>query len=71
MCILYNIRALRHIQLQLRRDIVCTFSSKDYNTEMLPSLTRLEPRYKVTHTDSDGNTIKKLPGSVSPRLQPR
>ena len=37
---------------------------------MLPSLTRLEPRYDVTpHTDSDGNAMKKLPGSVSPRLQ--
>ena len=40
-------------------------------TEMLPSLTRLEPRYDVTHTDSDGNTMKNLPGSVLPRLQPR
>ena len=73
MCILYNIRALHHnIQLQLRTyiyvAIVCTYRLV---TEMLPSLTRLEPRYDVTHTDSDGNAMKKLPGSVSPRLQPR
>ena len=78
MCTLDNIQALRHIQLQLRTyiymAIVCTYSCRDYNTsvmEMLPSLTRLEPRYDVTHTDSDGNVMKKLPGSVSPRLQPR
>ena len=40
-------------------------------TEMLPSPTRLEPRYEVTHTDSDGNTMKKRLGSVLLRLQPR
>ena len=78
MCILYNIRALRHIQLQLRTyiyvAIVCTYSCRDYNTsvtEMLPSLTCLEPRYNVTNTDSDRNAMKKLPGIVSPRLQSR
>ena len=51
--------------------IVCTYSCRDYNTtgtEMFPSLTRLQPRYDVTHTDSDGNAMKKLPGSVSPKL---
>ena len=76
MCILYNIRALRHTQLQLHTyiyvAIVCMYSCRDYNTsvmEMLPSLMHLEPCYDVTHTDSNGNPMK-LPGSVSPRLQP-
>ena len=50
MCILYNIRALLHIQLQLRMRtyiyvvIVCMYSCRDYNTsgtEMLPLLMRL------------------------------
>ena len=77
MCILYNIQALHHIQLQLctyiYMAIIHTYSCI-YNTsvmEMLPSLMHLEPCYDVTHTDSDGNMMKKLPGSVSPRLQPR
>ena len=76
MCILYNIRALRQIQLQLRTyiyvAIVYTYSCGDYNTSVNPSLTRFkfEPRYDVTHTDNDGNAMKKLPGNVSPRLQP-
>ena len=63
-----------YLCLQLRTYIYvaigCTYSCRDSNTsvEMLPSLTSLEPCYDVTH--SDGNAMKKLPGSVSPRLQP-
>ena len=46
------------------------YSCSDYNTsvEKLPSLMHIEPRYNVTH--SNRNAMKKLPGSVSPRLKP-